>query len=431
LVLGVPEAWAQGVATVTIATGQGVAISPLLYGANYVWDKVPDGEFGSYEAAMSDVAGVRLERYLGGWGAEAYDWSSNTESGIRAAAVPGAGPEAFLASVPAASFITPSHAAVADPAAIGEVVRESVDLVRRYGGRVKYWEIGNEWWLQSGAANHPAMRAHNLRTYAQLLAAVVPAMKAADPSIVIFATADWTSPGDLAEMRAIAGPAWAKVDGISLHTYCGTLDPQRLCANLPDGVAAVRAASGKQEIYASEWSVTRGMNPDDEGIRNADLTIAALGEMVQAGISLGAYWPPVKVTGETAFVSADYGTPFATGVVFGWMSRYYEGMALASGGDLPAVAARDGGLVNVIVPSGVAPVIVRILLTGTGLHEVTSAAVLYTDFSMNGRAGRAAHIDALPTAIHSEDGKSYAEFELNPGTPGRGAGFEVARVSMN
>jgi len=345
--------------------------------------------------------------------------------------VPGADPEAFLAAVPAASFVTPSHAAVVDPAAIGEDVQQSVALVRQYGGRVKYWEIGNEWWLQSGAGNHPTIRAHNLRTYAQLLAAVVPAMKAADPSIVIFATADWTSPDDLAEMRAIAGPAWAQVDGISLHTYCGTLDPQRLCADLPAGVAAVRAASGKQEIYASEWSVTRGMNPDDEGIHNADLTIAALGEMVQAGIALGAYWPPVKVAGETAFVSADYGTPFATGVVFGWMSRYYEGSALATSGDLPAVAARDGEQVNVIVPSGAAPAVVRILLTGTGLHEVTSAAVLYTDFSMPGRAGRAAHVAALPTAIRSEDGMTYAEFELNPGTPGRGAGYEVARVSMN
>jgi hypothetical protein len=408
-----------------------MAVSPLLYGANYVWDKVPDGEFGPYEAAMSDVADVRLERYLGGWGAEAYDWSSNTESGIRAAAVPGAGPEAFLAAVPAASFITPSHAAVVDPSAIGAVVRQSVALVRQYGGRVKYWEIGNEWWLQSGAENHPAIRAHNLQTYAQLLAAVVPAMKAADPSIVIFATADWTSPDDLAEMRSIAGPAWAQVDGISLHTYCGTLDPRRLCADLPAGVAAVRAASGKQEIYASEWSVTRGMNPDDDGIYNADLTIAALREMVQAGIGLGAYWPPVKVLGTTAFVSADYGTPFATGVVFGWMSRYYEGTALATSGELPAVAARDGGQVNVIVPSGGAPAIVRILLTGTGLHEVTSAAVLYTDLSMQGRAGRAAHIAALPTAIRSEGGNIYAEFELNPGTPGRGNGYEIARVSMD
>jgi len=421
-------------ATVTISNAPGIPISPLLYGVNYVWDKVPEVEFAPFRGSMREIAHASLMRYLGGWGAEAYDWSNNTESEFRKSggpgAMPGAAPEAFLAAAPVPSFITPSKAGVADPRADEDIARQSATLVTQYGGRVKYWEIGNEWWLQGGAKNNTQTRARNLENYARLVAAVAPAMKAANPSIIIFATADWVSPEDITEMRQIAGPAWDSVDGISLHTYCGTIDPRRRCEDLPAGVAAVRAASGKQMIYASEWSVTRGLNLDDDGIMNAALTVAALRDMAFAGIQLGAYWPPVKIVDSSAFVSADYQAPYATGIAFGWMSRYYEGEALRTGGDVPSVAARDGKIVTVIVPGAApGPEHVRILLTGTGLHEVVSAQVLYTEGS--GRAGRPGHVGILPTVLDDEPGGQYAAFDLNPGTPGRGAADEIALIRLD
>jgi hypothetical protein len=414
-------------ATITISGAAGVPISPLLYGVNYVWDKVPGQDFAAYQAAMGDVAHASLSRYLGGWGAESYDWSANTESGKRAADRPGEAPAGFLAAVPAASFITPSAAAVKQPEMIGDTVRQSVALVSQYGGRVKYWEIGNEWWLQSGAKKSPARRARNLAGYARLLAAVAPAMKAADPSIKIFAMADWAAPDEVTQMRRMAGAGWDAVDGVSVHSYCGATDETRRCTDLPAAIEAVRRASGKPLIYASEWAAVRGMNLDDDGIRNAGLTVCALGDMAFAGIDLGAYWPPVNVLPGLAFVSADYRTAFATGVAFGWMAKYYEGQALAAGGDMTALAARDGGQVNVIVPSGDSgPVHVRILLTGTGLRSVVDGSVLFgADAS-----GRVAGTASLPVRIEQDGGKVFAAFDLDPGGAARGAAFEIARVTL-
>jgi hypothetical protein len=414
-------------ATITISGAGGVPISPLLYGVNYVWDKVPGPDFAAYQAAMGDVAHASLSRYLGGWGAEAYDWSANTESGKRAVDAPGEAPDGFLAAVPAASFITPSAEAIKQPEMIGDTVKQSVALVSQYGGRVKYWEIGNEWWLQAGAKKNPARRAENLAGYARLLASVAPAMKAADPSIKIFAMADWAAPDEVAQMRQMAGAGWDAVDGISVHSYCGATDETRRCTDLPAAIAAVRQASGKPLIYASEWAAVRGMNLDDDGIRNAGLTVCALGDMAFAGINLGAYWPPVNVLPGLSFVSGDYRTALATGVAFGWMAKYYEGQALPAGGDMTALAARDGGDVNVIVPSGDSgPVHVRILLTGTGLRGAVDGSVL---FGAN-KDGRVARIAALPVTTEQAGGKTYAAFDLDPGGADRGAAYEIARVTL-
>jgi hypothetical protein len=419
---------AQGAtATITISSAGAMPISPLLYGVNYVWDKVPGRDFSAYQAAMSGVAHASLSRYLGGWGAEAYDWSANTESGKRAADVPGEAPDGFLDAVPAASFITPSAAAIKQPEAIDDTVKQSVALVSQYGGRVKYWEIGNEWWQQAGAKKSPARRARNLAGYARLLAAVAPAMKAADPSIKIFAMADWAAPDEVVQMRQMAGPGWDAVDGISVHSYCGATDATHRCVDLPAGIAAIRRASGKQLIYASEWAAVRGMNANDDGIRNAGLTVCALGDMAFAGIDLGAYWPPVNVLPGLSFVSGDYRTPLATGVAFGWMAKYYEGQALVAGGDMTALAARDGGDVNVIVPSGDAgPVHVRIMLTGTGLNGVVDGSVLFGADA----AGRVARTVSLPVTIEQDGGNMFAAFDLDPGGVSRGAAFEIARVTL-
>jgi hypothetical protein len=413
-------------ATITISQAGGVPISPLLYGVNYQWDKVPASEFASYRAAMSGIAHASLSRYLGGWGAEHYDWSSNLESGKWGAGQPGEAPEGFLEAVPAASFITPSARAISHPEMIPETTAETAALVARYGGRVAYWEIGNEWWLQSGARLNPQKRARNLAGYARLLASVVPAMKNADPNIKVFAMADWTAPDEVARLRALTGPAWAQIDGISVHTYCGTTDSARLCTNLPAGITAIRQASGKTLIYASEWAAVRGMNPDDDGMRNAELTVRALGDMADAGIDLAAYWPPVKAVPALAFVGPDYRMPSATGVAFGWMAQYYEGTALPTGGDVPALAARDGGRLTVIVLGGNrGPMRVRILLDGTGMTRVDSAAVLYAVGGEMGAAGRAAGEQDLPVSIVTADGRGYMEFEINSG-----GSDDIARVTL-
>jgi len=433
LARAVPAAEQAPVAQITVSTTSAGRISPLLYGVNYVWHSVPADEFALFDRAMRNVARYTLARFPGGWAAEHYDWAGNVEVGGNAEPErPGIDPDDFLATVPQASFVIPSARAIRDPSQTGAVVRLAVALVHRYGGRVKLWEIGNEWWLQRGAKRRRDIREENLAAYAALVAAVAPAMKAANPSIEIYATGDWTEPREFAFMRRLVGPAWSAVDGISVHTYCGTLEPQRLCRDIPERLEAIRSVSGKDRLYDSEWSVGPRRTADDYGIRNANLMVLAIEELAFAHVEAAAYWPPVKSVPGIAFVSNDYLQPFATGLVFGWMSRYYRGQALPTGGDLPAAAAKSADGVTLFIASmNSGHRSVHIALQGTGLSRVVSAAVMFAPDPDDPENARLVRFAALPTEVrHDARGQGWVELQLDPGTPGRGVGWEIARVTL-
>jgi hypothetical protein len=420
-------------AIITISEASGVPISSGLYGINYDWNVVPAEEFPAFAAAMAQVAHYKLARFPGGWNAEHYNWSDNTETWKKAPDQPGVAPGVFIAAVPHTSFITPSETAIADPAQGPATVEQTLGLVSSYGDSVRDWEIGNEWWLQNGAAKSADKRELNLRNYAALLKAVVPAMKAENPDITIFATADWTNPQDIVTLRQLTGAAaWSRIDGISVHAYCGTVNPGRLCSAIPGMLAQVRAASGKKLIYVSEWAVAERLSADDYGIKNAGDTIEAIQQFAFANVAAGAYWPPVKTLPAIAFISAGYTTPFATGIAFGWMATYYQGMALHTAGPLPAVAARDGGSTTVIIPTETnGTQNVWIALAGTGLHQVLSAEVMYSAQPDDPKAGRLVTIANLPIEMVTDpNGRPYVAMTLNPGTAGRGKGFEIARVTI-
>jgi hypothetical protein len=422
------------VAEVTLSMMPAGDINPLIYGVNYDWSRVPAAEFRRFHGAILQIAHYTIVRFPSGWNAEWYDWASNRLVGGRLhAEEPGVDPETLLSVVPAASFITPSEAAIHQPSLLADVVQRTVDLVNRYGKRVRIWEIGNEWWLQSGAKNHPGIRDHNLEVYSALVAAVAPAMKAVNPAIEIYATGDWINPQEFTTLRRLVGPAaWSAVDGISVHTYCGTFEPEHLCGRIVDNVAAIRSITGKEKIYDSEWAVAKRLSRDDYGIRNASETILAIQDLALAHITAAAYWPPVKALPALAFVSADYQKPFATGVVFGWMSIYYRGQALRTGGDLAAAAARNQDRVTVFVPArGIGPRTVRIRLAGTGLSRVVSAEVMHSAHPDDPDGSRDVQIGPLSVFLqHAAGGDEWAEFVVNPGTPGRGSNWEIARVTL-
>jgi hypothetical protein len=420
------------VVTIKINVHNGVPIHRLLYGINYDWNAVPAKRVKAFAQSMKDLAGVTIVRYPGGWNAEAYNWNNNTERRWRKfSKVPGANPNTILKLFPEVSFITPSAGAIKNPAEAGSVAELSANLVRLYGSRVHFWEIGNEWWLQRGGKKNRAVRKQNLKRYAHLLDIAVPEMKKADPEIHIFATAEWQNPGDMRRLRHLTGAGvWKQIYGISLHTYCGTTkDP---CSSLPAAVARIRAASGKSFIYSSEWAVVRHDAPRDFGIRNASYTVDAIRDMAFAGIQLGAYWPPVREIRAMAFESANYKIPFATGIIFGWMSRFYEGLALRVAGDTHAVAAMDDGKMTVIVPSDShRPTIFRISLRGTAMRRIVSARVLFSD-APNARVNaHPATIATLPVRfIRAKAGTAYVQFTLNPRMMGRGSAYEIAKVML-
>ncbi len=417
------------VAVITLSMTPVAAIDPHLFGVNYVWHLVPGDRFDEFSTAMRDVAHATTVRYPGGWAAEWLDWASNEErGGTVEPEAPGIDADGFLSRVENASFVTPSAAAIRDPAQTGALVDTVTGLVRRYGGRVKTWEIGNEWWLQRGAKNDSTVRRQNLEAYAALVAALAPAMKAVDPTIEIYPTGDWTRPEEFAILRRLAGAAaWDRIYGISIHPYCGVAEEETLCSWLPKRTAAIRAVTGKTRIFASEWSLGQRVNPDSFGIRNANQLVTAIRTLAEAGLSAAAYWPPVKAVPAIAFVSADYRRPFANGLLFGWMSRHYRGEALPAKGDLPAAAARSGEGTTVFVASMAGGArTVRIPLVGTGLSRVVSAEVLFSQEPDDLQRSRLAEFALLPTTVR----EGAVEFGLNPGTPGRGRGWEIARVTL-
>lgn len=417
---------------ISVTGGGGVAISPQLYGINYVWDKVPGAEFDSFQSLLTRVTHYTLGRYPGGWNAERLDWAHNIET-REAPSQPGVDAADFLAAVSLATFITPSRTAVSNPQNIGSVANRSVDLVEQFGAKVPVWEIGNEWWLQAGASKNSDKYAMNLENYGLLLGAVVPAMKAANPSIKIYATGDWRSPESFASMRDAAGPqAWSQIDGISLHIYCGVLDPATLCTNIGPSLAQIRQITGKQAIYVSEWAAGARQNPGDTGIRNAAYTMGLFQELAFAGVQMAAYWPPVKSVPAVALVADDYSDGYATGYLFGWMAQYYRGTALQVSGPLRAVAAQNGGTVAVMVAAGAAPEPdVRVTLQGLNVHNVVSAQVMYNPPGGDG-GGKQVAFNNLPVLLRSgADGVQYLEFGLNPGTGARGNGYEIAKIILN
>lgn len=409
-------------------------ISPLLYGVNYVWHLIPADRFPQLSSVLRDPVHYTLARYPGGWVAERYDWDRNQFLGEqRRPMAPGVGVEAFLSSAPQASFVTPSAAAMTDPQRIPAVERLTVGLVRRFGKRVRIWEIGNEWWLLNGGKSNPAVRERDLQGYAALVRAEVPALKAADPTIEIYVTGDWTRPAEFADLRRLVGPAaWSSIDGISIHSYCGPRDPERDCSRIPTQVAAIRSTTGKTKIFDSEWAVGRRLALHDFGIRNANWTVLTFQELAFADVTAATYWPPVKGVPATALVISDYRGPTVTGVVFGLMARYYRGEALATSGDMSAVAAKDGRDVTIFVPTqSSGPRTLRIPLAGTGLSRVVSSEILYSPDPDNLKMALKFGTSPLPVSLRRDpDGGQSVEFVVDPGTSGRGASWEIARVTL-
>jgi hypothetical protein len=423
-------------------------INPELYGANYIWYKVSQSEFPAWSNAMRTIADYRLARYPDGWGAEHYDWQNNTmRDNFGGATEPGVDPETFLSTVPQADFVTPSMLYIENPTSeqLKSLVEISRRLVKKYSNRVKVWEIGNEWWLQRSGLSHPKIRAENLTRYAELLAAVVPAMKAAakaaGQSIQIYMQADWTQPSESAQLRqdVIANgseAAWDALDGVSVHSYVG-VNETPLISQIRSNMKAIQLNTQKTNFFSSEWSVTKHRTDDDYGMHNANYTALALQQMVFAGITKGCYWPPSVVVPYTAFVSNNYQHPTATGTLYGWMSQYYEGTALQTTGTMTAIASSLNNAVNIIIPSQNSGLThVQIPLTGTHLSHVLSAEVMYSANPDDSKLSQIVKTATLPTFItvgdKGLDGKFQLmlNFYLNPGTTNRGSSWEIARISL-
>ncbi len=464
------------VKTISISMQPQTAISNLMYGVNYVWTTTPASQFPSWIYQMTGYATqpsapASLFRYPGGIDGEYYDWVTNEMyPGAPTYTAPGEPADEFLEYIPslgilsnprAASFVLSTRDVIEakTPAQIPELITQQVDnylaILSLYNGDTRFWEFGNEWWLQGGAGSNTAplstnaLLSTNLTRYAELLAAAAPQIKAEYPNVKIYATADWTTAGlapandEFVQLRNQVGPAaWALIDGISIHPYCGTTIAVSLCASIPEQVKAIAQDTGKSDIFASEWSVGATQSINDFGIQNASATVSALQDLALAGINKATYWPSIGFSTGIALTTGTNLTP--TGMLFRAMSLLYEGEALPThvsivsgpAGQTVAVAAENNqnskNGIGVIIPTnGDGLETIDLSLAGTGMTNVADSSVLYAQYPNSGTADTTAFMVPLSTTIlHEANGSLTAQFVLNPGIVGRGSNWEIAVLEL-
>jgi hypothetical protein len=451
-------------------------ISARMYGANYQWDATPAAQFPAWINSLTSYAAqpsapVTFFRYPGGWDGEWYEWGANQMyPGGPTSAAPGEPPDQFLESVPpmsvgmatrAASFVLSTlnviHASPASqvPAMITQQTDAYVSLISLYQSNVSYWEIGNEWWLQNGAGSNSAPLSsnngltNNLNRYAALVAAAAPVLKADFPNIKLYVTADWTTAGGLPandqflQLRNLVGPtAWALIDGISIHTYCGLTVASSLCSALPAQVAAIKQDTGKSDIYASEWSLGPTQVNNDFGIQNANATVSAFQDMALAGITKATYWPSM---GQDPAIALTTGTSLtATGMLFRAMALLYEGEAIPAklttnsgpAGQTVAIAAANNlsgkkGIVVIVATNGDPTETINLSMAGTGMTQVVNSSVIYSlDDTSGDTATTSSMVNLNTTLVPGPNGSSMASFVLNPGGWKRGSNWEIALIRL-
>ena len=386
-----------------------------------------------------------------------------------ASVAPGEPPDQFLESVQpmsvgmatrAASFVLSTRGVICTntPSQLSALITQQTDnyvsLVNLYQSNVGYWEIGNEWWLQNGAGSNTAPLSSNrglttnLTRYAALVAAAAPILKADFPNIKLYVTADWTTAGGLAgndefvQLRNLIGPsAWALIDGISIHTYCGLTVAASLCSSIPAQVAAIKQDTGKSDIYVSEWSLGVSQVTNDFGIQNANATVSAFQDMALAGVTKAAYWPS---TGNDPATLTTGSSLTATGMLFRAMSLLYEGEAITThlsvtsgpAGQTLAVAAANhvsgkNGVSVIIATNGDPTETINLSMAGTGMTRVANSSVIYSpNDNQDYSATTSNMVNLNTTLLPGPNGSSIVSFVLNPGTWRRGSNWEIAIIQL-
>lgn len=134
------------------------------------------------------------------------------------------------------------------PQAIEGYIRYATFVVKHFAGRIKYFEIWNEW--DNSTGGFPPGSA---RDYARLFDAVYPVLKKVDPTGVFLACA--SAPGNNAkkwyEQLAKLGVA-ESADGVSVHPY---VYPQK--PNMGSSLGSDEAERSVQEVMNIETTMRR------------------------------------------------------------------------------------------------------------------------------------------------------------------------------
>ncbi len=136
------------------------------------------------------------------------------------------------------------------PEAVEAFVRYCEAVVREFKGRIKYYQVWNEW--DGGCGGMPGRG--EAEPYVKLLSAVYPRIKAIDPSITVIANSVCT--GDEFFDKTVALGVMKHCDALALHTYVYG-DPMGMTkwyARMLDVDKRLRAANGGKPfpLYITE-----------------------------------------------------------------------------------------------------------------------------------------------------------------------------------
>jgi hypothetical protein len=367
-------------------------------------------------------------------------------------------------------------------------------LVTKYGASVTDWLIGNEWYNDTAGGGNSAHSntATWAANYGTLLAYYVPAMiQAASTNhypIRIWVSAEWTRPQDLAAIinAANSGPSgsgvWSEVYGLDLHIYSGNNPLQNTnptynscqggywiplpTSQVSQQIQVMQNAASKTPVFVSEWAADRGDNagPDctvsqpQTGLENSNDMLQLFGQFAQAGVNEATYWPPAIVTpwgGATingvvtpvtndnaqadklTFLSTLSSPMFAVdadGQAMSWLSANYRVYSLPTSVNNTAVtsiAAKNGNQVVVFIMGGGSAFdqAEQVQVSGFSWSSVVSAQVLYAAAGQDPTTGPATVANITATA-GMVGGVETAQFTINPGTTGRGSGWEIVKLVL-
>ena len=164
------------------------------------------------------------------------------------------------------------------PAAIQGFVRFATFVVRHFAGRVRYYEVWNEWNTGTGGY-YPGGSAED---YARLFDATYAAIKRTDPETIVLASSGYKSWYAQIAKLGVA----ARADGVAIHPYvskesdyhpwAGSNGAERSAQKVMDDEATMRSLSGGKEIplYITEigWPSSTGSGgyPEQDVARMAE-----------------------------------------------------------------------------------------------------------------------------------------------------------------
>lgn len=179
--------------------------------------------------------------------------------------------------------------------AIGGFARYCYETARHFRGRIRYFEIWNEWTIGCGMGDRPGNEPEN---YPPLLAAAAEAVRRANPdAVVIGIGGEHSLHGREHIATMFEGGALQHMDAVSVHSYRYPRSPEEtdLAAELLAIGRLIAGHGGDQPIWVSEigWPTHLGSSGSPEP-KQARMIVRSIVEMLATGIVDRVFWYDFK-----------------------------------------------------------------------------------------------------------------------------------------